>query len=299
MTSDQRHSYRFPVLSERRDVSVVVGSLVAPAQLVDESAGGFSVLISQRLELAVGQTLVVEIDGARVEARIAHVARAGEGLRLGLKRLDDLVPGEAGLEPGGFLARFRFLRRLVRLGDGLFTLEIVLLTVVLLLAVVGAGLFWNRLKPLAVWMPRARQEVKPDAASEPSVSATLPPATSSAQPGSPVGSAAPTSRFNVPSLDARAELSRWIERMPGPEVLMLPEVVKVLKLTKEQERKIRKIADDTQAVLKSLPAESAGLSRKKRSQVVAQFLRDSRQSALSVLTDEQKARWKTLQKNVP
>jgi hypothetical protein len=298
MTSNQRQSYRFPVLSERRDVSVIVGSLVTPAQLVDESAGGFSVLISQRLELAVGQTLVVETDDARVEARIAHVARAGEGLRLGLKRLDDQTPGEAGLAPGRFLARFRFLRRLVRLGDGLFTLEIVLLSVLLLVSVVGTGLFWHFSKPLDVHAPRVKQAAKPGAAWE---SPGLTPSSNERSAGNdlPNGSAAPSNGLSVPSRAPGTELSRWIERMPGPEVLMLPEVVKVLKLTKEQERKIRKIADDTQAVLKSLPAESAGLSRKKRSQVVARFLSDSRQSALSVLTGEQKVRWKTLQKNVP
>ena len=99
--SDRRGSFRCPVADSRMGCVLQVGAKRVPGRLLNESAGGFSVLVGGPLDLGVDQTAELHSDSGWFEVQVAHVMEAsppeggdaksseeepGPWFRLGLRR---------------------------------------------------------------------------------------------------------------------------------------------------------------------------------------------------------------------
>ena len=109
--ADRRGSFRCPVADSRQGCMLQVGAERLPARLLDESAGGFSVLVERPagLVLDVGQTVQLQSDSGWFEVRVVRVVEAeppdgndaqhsedgpGSWFRLGLLRLHEIPPDQ-------------------------------------------------------------------------------------------------------------------------------------------------------------------------------------------------------------
>ncbi len=107
-SSDRRQHYRCRVDGARREGVLRVGDREIPAEITDESAGGFGVIVKGVLDFSVGQTLVLEHASGQTEVEVASMrleessdaAKAEDAAdtpaelctRLGLTRLTDIAP---------------------------------------------------------------------------------------------------------------------------------------------------------------------------------------------------------------
>lgn len=101
---DQRRSSRHPVPESRQRCEVKINEEVLPAWLVDESTGGFAVLVSNVGTGLINQKIELHTDGIFFDVRVAHVTEviprisvSGKGpwFRLGLRRLNEIEPVES------------------------------------------------------------------------------------------------------------------------------------------------------------------------------------------------------------
>ena len=105
---DQRQSPRRTVADSGQRCELKIGSCVVPAELLDQSAGGFSVLINHLSSAAAKQKAQLHRNGIWFNVRIIHVREVqprkvadaadteeGPWFRLGLRRLGEVaVPGQ-------------------------------------------------------------------------------------------------------------------------------------------------------------------------------------------------------------
>jgi hypothetical protein len=115
-----------------------------PAQILDESARGFGVLVEADAEFAVGDTLILASDTGWSQVRVANVDDVPEGKRVGLERLRDVAAAPVPSHPSTWQLLRPMTRSLLVLG-ALFSLSLVG-------AVVGPMLF-DRFD--AAWRPAA------------------------------------------------------------------------------------------------------------------------------------------------
>lgn len=123
---DQRSSFRCPVAESRRQCALRIGEATLPAWLIDESAGGFSVLVNRPPNLETEQTVLLQTDSGWFNVRVTFAVEVPppedcdvveskeptEWFRLGLQRLGDAVPlDEPSVSPFAEDLRFR-LRQL-------------------------------------------------------------------------------------------------------------------------------------------------------------------------------------------
>ena len=71
--TDQRKSFRCPVADSRMECVLQIGATRVPGRLLNESAGGFSVLVDGPLSLGVDQTAELHNDSGWFEVRVVHV----------------------------------------------------------------------------------------------------------------------------------------------------------------------------------------------------------------------------------
>ena len=90
MSHDQRNSYRCPVDENRQRGVLSRGNTQWPVRVIDESAGGFAVLLEGYVELPAGEVLLLEKDAAKVEVLVAHCRRQQDGTKVGLQRMAEL-----------------------------------------------------------------------------------------------------------------------------------------------------------------------------------------------------------------
>lgn len=88
MSHERRLSCRYPILAERMPAILLVGRKELRAQILDESAGGFSVLAPADLELLTDVTVQLKTTSLSTEARVVYAVAEGDELRLGLKRIE-------------------------------------------------------------------------------------------------------------------------------------------------------------------------------------------------------------------
>lgn len=104
--TDLRGSFRCPVAESRQHCVLHVGGERYPGRLLDESAGGFAVLLDKQPAVEVAQTALLQTDSGCFQVRVMYMAEAlpplGSRLpesdaptqwyRLGLGRMGDALP---------------------------------------------------------------------------------------------------------------------------------------------------------------------------------------------------------------
>jgi hypothetical protein len=315
---DHRESFRCPVTDARRHGELTVGSEVLAARLLDESAGGFAVLIDRLAGLEVGKTAELSTDAGRFAVRVMHVTQVdsteadGEPadqqppfFRLGLLRA-----GEAALpRPPTVSLLAENLRFRIGQWQSPGTLMIALVLFAATAAAVPLGLIGARWE---LTPPSARQPSRSDewlaSGSPPRKAPLLNPAepTADAFPRSretakprPAGSVSRPARGQAQesahstSLSWR-ELQKTIPRLPGATAFTLPEVIERLRLTDDQQRQIRRLIETTAQTARDLDRQLSGQQRHEVSELRERLLDETRREALKLLTDPQHAEWEKL-----
>ncbi len=89
MSSDKRHSYRYRVQEEFTQATVLTGRKEWPAELVNESAGGFLVATTSSAGVKPGDSITLRIHSGSYLTEVVHVRPEGEKVHLGVRRFDD------------------------------------------------------------------------------------------------------------------------------------------------------------------------------------------------------------------
>lgn len=317
---DQRKSYRCVVDETRRQCELKVGSCATPAKLLDESAGGFSVLVNHPHELTLNQTVEIRVVDDWFHARIVHIqeinpttkgktdpqdTEPGHRFRLGLRRLGNAeLPDQSAISRLADALRFRPGQRQ---SSGTMSMIIfgVLLAVVAVavpLGIISTG--WRIRLPKNPQPLKQNVQKNDSAAKSKSPSGTPPP---HAAP-SPVDAGANRSAFgndhafgpNGGRTQAYASLSTLgserrdsMFHLPGAAPFVLPEVINRLTLTAAQQTQIKQLIETTSKAIR-LDWQSQGMQRQELSRRREELLDQARRQVLDLLTDQQRTEWQKL-----
>ena len=335
--TDLRGSFRCPVAESRQHCVLHVGGELHPGRLLDESAGGFAVLLDKQPNVEVAQTALLQTDSGYFQVRVMYMAEAPTPLgsrlpesdvptqwfRLGLGRLGDALPEQ---EPmvSKFAKRFGLRKRDAADAKGWFPWPSFVLTcaaVVVPLCLIG--LFWHSTH--AKKTPAQWQNFWASWGGKKSAPRELPPALPT-DPKAPFQPNAHSPRENakppafLPEFKASlfgdrsyadalaryfdeqnsfaaagVNLNTLVRSLPGPTVLILPEVVKRLHLTDAQQAGIHDLIDAMVEDIRELNRDPQAYNHRaeianRRQEVHEAYLHRS----LELLTSEQQTAWKKL-----
>ncbi len=306
--SEQRRSVRCAV-SGGRHVELRIDGQRYPGRMLDQSAGGFAVLLDCPPQVGELNAVALHTDAGDFEVRIAFVSEdtaAGEShapgepappkFRVGLARIRDIDPLEEGTSPGlGPLVRLAVGSLLPRSTSGMFTgLGLALLAAavpILLLPLFGhiSTAPKGRGEPAAVDLVRyARSSEGGRPAAERTAAATA--------RGAVNGKSEFGERLLNPAHDrAQAhhdELRRLARGAPGAAAFQLPEVARWLRLTPHQQQHIAQFVELAEASLAELSAQAHTMDRATRAVKRQAILDAARQEAVAALDEMQQALWR-------
>jgi hypothetical protein len=320
-SGNQRQSFRCPIDLSRQGTELVVGGAHIPARLLDESAGGFGVLVPARAIVSANDKVVLHIAAGWFEVVVANVASldefgpaadlgAEEGatvLRVGLRRVREIDPPR---RDRAALRRARILLRLSRIFPTRLSMLVrgLVFTVLVVIVPVAASLFLQHggtpiLGKIAAWLDEAAVSLFSPPDREPGE--WLSPVAPSAAPDEPssewtldgggdaVAPALPTTTNNA-LFPQRDNLRKTIQRLPGESAFVLPEVAGHLALAEAQRAEIRRIVEASARQLQELEIQSAGSSREQLTRMRAVILEQARRQALDTLTEGQRNRWQEI-----
>jgi hypothetical protein len=309
-TREQRKWFRCAVAKSCRSCELKIDSNVLPATLVDESAGGFSVLVGRPPGLFVGQTADLHTYVGRFRVRVVNIVRArppkdivttpaakqNPWVRLGLSRLGESgVPDPPRISLFARSLRFRLSTWCPSGGNGKWA--IVGLLFAFFAIVMLSGLMWGlmgmsrrpgqaQVAQLPPWSDRLIRWVAPGRP-QPS------PAPPVASP--PPADTPPVSRETTAfSPLNEQELHNLVRRLPGAATLAIPGVIQKLQLTDTQQKRIDQLIEATAQAMRDLNARLQGRQRHEISRRQMELLDDAQRKALQVLTEEQRAQWEAL-----
>lgn len=300
-STEQRISFRCPIV--RRDATgcMEVGRRRLRVQLLEESAGGFAVLLEDSGEIAIDQTAVLRIASGHFEVRIVHVRPVGgadgdaaqPGLCVGLERLRELDWDAC---QSGFRRWLGWLSPTFH--RTVLPLTRFLLTGMAVTAFV-AGVAWLLSRPQSPlsdwgvvtgkrvngWQPRARESVS---------HAKVLDSDDSIGEGekSGVGSKRPLTPRETGGLlreHASVQLRDEIRTAQGAEVLLLPAVVRYLELSETQRRQIRELVEATRVLQLRM---GGGTTPQLQEDALRQQV--AREQAIQLLTPAQSERWREI-----
>ena len=75
---DRRGSYRYTVSGPRRDAQLRIGTRQFVAEILDESANGFSILLAENPGCDIGQTALLKVAAGWTETRVMNIQTQGE-----------------------------------------------------------------------------------------------------------------------------------------------------------------------------------------------------------------------------
>ncbi len=102
MTTEHRNSYRCESIDEGQKAVIKVGGRDVIAQVINQSAGGFSVSITTTLRVSEGKTLRVRTSAGWFEAQVIHKQVVDGTTTLGLVRVREFSdPRDAQLVKSG------------------------------------------------------------------------------------------------------------------------------------------------------------------------------------------------------
>ncbi len=331
---DRRTAFRCPVVAARSPCTLQVGESQLPARLLDESTGGFGVLVENPPALSVGQAARLLTDSGWFEVRVTHIAEAAapEGkktdgserpsswFRLGLLRLGEHMP--AARYSRSLLVRSLF-SRFSRERPPATPLLIFCSLLTLATVLIWAG--WRSFFPGPETSGAERRASSSDAdfilpVREPSNG------TASKTPSEPrpidgsgfesrasrdadpsfdpydvgdslfgfSGDAAPTPKQSDPN--SADDLGDLIGRLTGAASRPLSDMAKGLHLSDRQQAAIHRIVGGTNAEMQSLDREAAAkaLDPHQLAGRRDKLLDDCRRQTLDLLTPQQRAQWDKL-----
>jgi hypothetical protein len=272
-----------------------VGAKRVPGRLLNESAGGFSVLVGGPLDLGVDQTAELHSDSGWFEVQVAHVMEAsppeggdaksseeepGPWFRLGLRRLREIPPDEPSIS---VFAEDRCvgLRPSCPLGSLFMAPGLLLVAAMIALPLGMAAMIWHAGQSVpANDSGRVGFELNPSGFSE---SESVFPSRGDEMP-------------QVPAAKGKEMRREPLDRLPRNVALIPPEVARHLHLTKDQQEQILRLENATAEALHKLSPDSS-LQIDEWRRIVerrAELLDQARRQVLKLLTEEQRAQWKTL-----
>ena len=296
------------------------------ARLLDESAGGFAVLVHHPPALSVGQPAQLHTDSGWFEVRIVNVREAAppEGgseadptgpepwFRVGLLRL-----GEATLADTSRMRLiaeslyFRFSKRCSTNGT-MITVGILLALAIALLPLAWQSLSFRADHPkaqrtandaeldlpvlassdhplLKLPFPLGPSDGRQSGSKAADPAETSPEAPDTGQSAS--GSRRDTDQLPKLSVPMSAQdLQTMIRRLAGAEAMTLSEVAQRLRLSERQKWQIRRIVNDTADYMRKLTLDTAPQGRKSHKFIerCEALLSDSRRQALELLTPQRR-----------
>ena len=310
---EQRSSFRCPVAESRRQCALRIGKERMPAWLIDESAGGFSVLVDRPPNLEAEQTVLLQIDSGWFNVRVRSIVEVPppedcevveseeptEWFRLGLQRLGDVVPLE---EPSVslFVGDLCSLLRQLSPSNGWMMVSgffLALATMSILLGLVGMLWYADRSEdgqavsmsdPWASFSKR-----RPERNPLPIIPLPNEGLAAHSQNDFSVGRTGEPNAFGP---KAEGDLRNLVWRLPGPTALGLPEVVRRLRLTEKQQGQIQQLIDAMAENIRKLDLDPRlrGAERWQIKQLRDTLLDHYLRRALDLLTPEQQAEWKKL-----
>ncbi|MEN6496556.1 MAG: hypothetical protein ABFD16_19895 [Thermoguttaceae bacterium] len=303
---DRRRGWRFAAVHLQSDSVFLVGRKEIRARIVDESSGGFCILIGEESGVEVDAVVRLRTKMGCYEVRVANVQRVGnddpqpdEGqslaYRLGLQRLRELEVSPPVMEKVSWLAMYQH----VMPGGAMVGVLIFILAVVIAapLTAVGVMFGWDKLgvEQLVDWPGSAGTHDNASSSPRPS-RRFLPVERSSEEPGKPP--AAATRDTSSPERPSQADLEQirtMLAHSPGADALLLPEVASRLTLTPNQRQQLHELSRSTKQALDQLDQRAKTASRQERTRKRDVLFGEARKQALRVLTSEQRARWESLQ----
>ncbi len=317
---DRRKSFRCPVWHSRQDGELKVGAVWIPVQLLDESAGGFAVLVDSLPHIKVDDAAQFRTEAGWFDVRVANVTQlepaetadkeGSQGsaeteqptpvFRLGLDRLGELVVPEEDEGPRAGRTFHFHLARFFPSDAPMLMLGavVVLLLVILPIATLTLPSYRGSLgvKRVSRWLDRTLGGFRSDGATRRQRQAAgrsaQPKWTASSQRTQPNRSH--TAAPDRPTADNTQQLRNLARRMQGATVFSLPEVIRKLELSDSQQARIREIVDISSQAIQQFDARRQDSSRQQRSRTRTMILRAARREVLDMLTEEQRVRWQKL-----
>jgi len=328
---NQRQSFRCPVADSRRQCVLRVGNDQWPAELLDESTGGFSVLSDRSPDVDVDQPVFLGTDAGWFEVRVLHIqevpaSRDGEEadanrlsprFRLGLSRLGDALPPETppvSVFAGSLhnrLGRWSNIQGGVPLFFGVLLALVTVCVPLVFLDASWLSKHWegtgtsSRITPKATRLSRdpVSKETLPAEDFNNDGFKTSPhrldektfEPSNDGFPGFTSGRGSQAYRSAARSVTTH-RLHDTITRLPGATAFSLPEVARELKLTDDQREKIRQFVNATAEAMRrlDLDARLQGQQRQQITQRRGELLDEYRRRAVTLLTPKQRARWEEL-----
>jgi DNA-binding transcriptional MerR regulator len=301
--SNRRQSVRCPVIGHRQDGELRVGGKRLKVFVMDESAGGFSVLCENTMGLQVEDCGLLRAGDDWYEIRVTFVGEAdsvpvdeSDGkprYRLGLYRVADTYNPDL---KSSFVSWAGLTSRLKYVGPGgsnlimagiLFAV-IAVAGPVITLMVIGSG----------AGKPGPRNDVSLDDSSNPDSSWISPQtqgqstngnrstrSNSANSPGSAPGGSNAMKQIGM-TLD---EIRARIDRLPGAEPFAMPAVEENLQMTESQRSRIDDLVEAAHRLMKQL-----GLSADSDDPRVKEIGDLTRTQALEILDANQREKWDEL-----
>ncbi len=289
-SNDRRESFRCPIEEPRERSVLRVGANTLPCRLLDESAGGFSVLLDGPVDLGADQIAELHSDAGSFEVRVIHATDAAplkdgdtndsqeesaSRFRVGLLRLREIPPDEPSL---AVFARNRRLESQPSCAaDRLHQASSLLLLLAMVALPLGlVAMIWYAGRSVAA-------NTSDDAEFAPSPSGfgmrefVVPSGADEALQG--------------PTAKGRETLRESADRLWKNVALIPPEAARHLHLTEDQQEKIHRLENVTAEAIHLLNPDPKSHVQDWRNIVErrAAVLDHARTEVLKLLTDQQRA----------
>jgi hypothetical protein len=307
---EKRQAYRFAVPISRQQGELRFGDIRLPVLLFDQSASGFAVLSLLPPGVDIGSSGLLRAGDDWYEISLVYVApmdhsESGETalldeqvqcFRLGLYRLGDTVDPDKKAEGWLWPMLKDHLENVMPPHSPTVGFGMLFVTAVVILPVIGILLMRN-------WSGKS---VGDEAGLAKSIAATA--RFDKKEPdweklSSGTESEATTilnSEKNAEPLGGMAnymdELAHIIPKNTGASVFLMPQVVRSLGITEEQQQHLQQIVDATSQLITDVEDQLNGAISPEQYQKLLSFARNN---ALQSLTDQQRAKWQKISGEKP
>jgi hypothetical protein len=301
-SDDRRRAYRCPVAGPRASAVLRLGTREVAAEIVDESANGFAVVVDENVRSETGQTFSLGTADGWVEVEVKNIQfqqwtsfeEGGEPVtktrtRLGLLRLRDLAvwAPDVTLWQRLSIAGVRKLLGVMRPLTQSFSRAAAL---VLGIALVGLGLVWGleqtkivEHKPLKELAPPAKIKEVPRPAPAKYVKQELPKLPDFKLKLPQLGKA------ELPKLSIDAASDEVLRMLSKPEVLFDPDIVTRLVLSQPQLQELEAIYQKSWSGVEGVGGSEAEQSARREIELASKSLavltESQQRSLLNILAD--------------
>ena len=305
MTSEKRRDHRFNIPNSRQDGELRFGKIRLPIQLFDQSAGGFAAISWSPPGVEIGGTGLLRTGDDWYEIRLVYVTpidhpdadeastldEQQQCFRVGLFRLGDTVDPDKKAEGWSWPTLRNHFEDVMPPHSSMLGFGMLFITAMVVLPIV-AILFMRNVKGDFVGDESGLEQRIAATANFDESDADwekLAPANQSGAKWIFRSEDNPVSLGRLSNF--KEELLHIIPRNPGASVFLLPQVVRQLHITGEQQRQLQQIVDATS----QLAADMEGQSNEALSPDQCQNLFNAaRGKAMQSLTDEQRSKWQNM-----